>query len=276
MLKKLLKYDFLSIKRFVIPLLLLTPAVAFAIGMIGYLGNRIHNSVVEIGLETMYVIGLIALFLSIALLPVLLIVRYYIGMFGDAGYVTLLLPVPRKLLLLSKVLYAVILTTGYLVVAFFSIGFAFFVTQTILYPGHTIFYAFHLTLASVKGLSLGFLGDFNAGVAVELVFYVIFLVTFIINLFYTGVTLGAVVFQGKAKIGGAIGFCIAAYMAWSLIKTLIEAIPTMILVTGDAEELLGSSFFFFVWIAETVLYACFSVGLFFLNARLIDRKLNLA
>ena len=274
MLKKLLKYDFLSIKRFAIPLLLLTPAVAFAVGMIGYLGNRIHNAIVDIGLEMMYVIGLIALFLSVALLPVLLVVRYYIGMFGDAGYGTLLLPVPRKLLLLSKVLYALILTTAYLIVAFFSIGFAFFVPQT-LYIGHTIFYAFRLTLECVKGLSLGVLGVFNAGVAVELVFYVIFLVTFIINLFYTGVTLGAVVFQGKAKIGGAIAFCIASYMAWSLIKTAIEAIPTMILVTSDTEELLGSSFFLFVWIAETALYAIFSVALFFFNARLIDRKLNL-
>ena len=274
MLKKLLKYDFLSIKRFAIPLLLLTPAVAFAVGMIGYLGNRIHNAIVDIGLEMMYVIGLIALFLSVALLPVLLVVRYYIGMFGDAGYGTLLLPVPRKLLLLSKVLYALILTTAYLIVAFFSIGFAFFVPQT-LYIGHTIFYAFRLTLECVKGLSLGVLGVFNAGVAVELVFYVIFLVTFIINLFYTGVTFGAVVFQGKAKIGGAIAFCIASYMAWSLIKTAIEAIPTMILVTSDTEELLGSSFFLFVWIAETALYAIFSVALFFFNARLIDRKLNL-
>ena len=274
MLKKLLKYDFLSIKRFVIPLLLLTPAVGVVFGLIGYAANRIESQLIQMGLMTMYVFGMIAMVLSVALLPVLLIARYYSGMFGDAGYVTLLLPVSRKQLLLSKVLYALILMAGYLVVAFFSLGFAFNASRTI-GSGHTIFYAFRLTFNSVKGLSFLVLGGFNAAVAVEMVLYVVFLLAFIINLFYTGVTLGAAVFQGKTKIVGAIGFCVASYLIWSVIKTAIEAIPTAIIVTSDAETLLNSPFFLIFWIAETALYACFSVLLFFLNSRLIDRKLNL-
>ena len=273
MLKKLLKYDFLSIKRFAIPLFLLTPAVAFAVGMIGYLGNRIPNAIVDLGLTTMYVIGLIALFLSVALLPVLLIVRYYSGMFGDAGYTTLLLPVSRKLLLFSKVLYALIMMLGYLLVAFFSIGFAFCVPQTA-NSGHTIFYAFSLTFNLVKGMFTMF-GGFSAGGFVAFIFYLLFLLTFLLNLFYTGVTLGAAIFQGKAKVAGAIAFCVASYMIWSVIKTAIEAIPTAIIASRGVEAMMNATVLRIFLIAELALYAGFSVALFFFNARLIDRKLNL-
>ena len=93
----------------------------------------------------------------------------------------------------------------------------------------------------------------------------------------SGVTLGAAIFQGRAKIGGAILFCVVSYLVWSVIKTSIEAIPTAILVANGAEEvLLNSTVLLIFLIGETLLYAGFSVGLFFLNARLIDRKLNLA
>ena len=273
MLKKLLKYDFLSIKRFVIPLLLLTPAVGFAVGMAGYAGGKIEYELIQMGLLTMYVFGSIALVLSLALLPVLLIIRYYSGMFGDAGYITLLLPVSRKQLLLSKLLNAIILMFVYMIVAFFSLGFAFCVPQTI-ESGHTIFYSIPLAFEFVKGLFFYF-GGFSAGSAVAFVFYLLFLLTFIFSLFYTGVTLGTVIFQGKAKIAGAIGFCIASYMIWSLIKTAIEVIPTLILLTNDAEAMLNATVLRIFLVVEIALYAIFSVILFFLNSRLIDRKLNL-
>ena len=273
MLKKLLKYDFLSVKRFVLPLMLLTPAASFVFGMIGYIANLIDSPVVQMGLMTMYVISLIALFLSVTLLPVLLIVRYYSGMFGDAGYVSLLLPVSRKLLLLSKVLYALILMLWYLLFAFFSIGFAFCVPDTA-HSGHTIFYAYVLAFDLVKGLFTTF-GGFSAGGLVAFVFYLIFMMTFLLNLFYTGVTLGAAIFQGKAKVAGAIAFCVASYMIWSVIKTAIEAIPTAIIVSRGVEAMMNATVLRIFLIAEMALYAGFSVLLFFLNSRLIDRKLNL-
>ena len=268
-----MKYDFLSIKRYLIPLLILTPSVAFVFGMIGYAGNRIETPLVQMGLMTMYVIGLVALVLSVALLPVLLILRYYMGMFGDAGYITLLLPVSRKMLLLSKILYAVILMAGYVVIAFFSLGFAFFAPQTI-GSGHGIFYSFTMSFEFVKGLFY-YVGGSSAGGVVAIVFYLLFLLTFMFSLFYTGVTMGAAIFQGKAKIAGSIGFCIASYLMWSVVKTAIEAIPTAILVTTDAESFTDPKVLLIFFIAETLLYAGFSVGLFFLNSHLIDRKLNL-
>lgn len=273
MLKKLLKYDFLSIKRYLIPLLILTPSVAFVFGMIGYAGNRIETPLIQMGMMTMYGLGILALVLSVALLPVLLIIRYFTGMFGDAGYITLLLPVPRKMLLLSKVLNAVILMGGYVVVAFFSIGFAFFVPSTY-GSGYGIFFAFKLSFEFVKGL-LNYVGGSSAGVVVAIVFYLLFLLTFMFSLFFTGVTMGAAIFQGKAKIAGSIGFCVVAYFAWSVIKTAIEAIPTAILVTSGAESITDPKVLLIFFIAETLLYAGFSVGLFFLNSHLIDRKLNL-
>ena len=273
MLRKLLKYDFLSIRRYLIPLLILTPVVGFAFGMIGYAGNRIETPLVQMGLMTMYVIGLVALVLSVALLPVLLILRYYMGMFGDAGYITLLLPVSRKMLLLSKILYAVILMAGYVVIAFFSLGFAFFAPQTI-GSGHGIFYSFTMSFEFVKGLFY-YVGGSSAGGVVAIVFYLLFLLTFMFSLFYTGVTMGAAIFQGKAKIAGSIGFCIASYLMWSVIKTAIEAIPTAIIVRNGADTLMDPKVLLIFLLGETLLYAGFSVGLFFLNSHLIDRKLNL-
>ena len=43
----------------------------------------------------------------------------------------------------------------------------------------------------------------------------------------------------------------------------------------DAEALMSATVLWIFLIAEMALYVGFSVGLFFLNAHLIDRKLNL-
>lgn len=274
MLKKLLKYDLLSLKRYLIPLFLLTPAVSLALGMLGYAASAVENQLIHIGLQTMYVFGMIALVLSLGLLPVLLVVRYYTGLFGDAGYLTLLIPAPRKIMLLSKVLNGLALMLIYLAAAFFSVAFAFgapFAEAL----GRNPFYAFSVAFDFVRGLFAAIPGGFSALFAVEFVVYLIFLLTFVFNLFYTAVTLGAVVFQGKWKIGGAILFCVVSYMIWSMIKTILEAIPGAILMSVSPESLTSPVVFQVFLIAEAALYAGFSVGLFFFNARLIDRKLNL-
>lgn len=274
MLKKLLQYDFLSLKRFLIPLFLLTPAVSLAVGLVGFAAAKVNNQLISISLQTLYVFGMIALFLSVALLPVLLIVSYYTGLFGDAGYLTLLLPVSRRTMLLSKVLSALLLMLGYLVVAFFSIGFALGAPSTEAL-GHGPFYAYSITFSFIRSLCSSVPGGFSAWIVVEFIFYLLFLLTFMFNLFYTGVTLGSAIFQGKAKIGGAILFCIVAYVIWSMIKTLIEAIPGMIIITTSPDALVSPVTFQIFLCAEMALYAGFAVGLFFFNARMIDRKLNL-
>ena len=79
MLKKLLKYDFLSLKRFLIPLYLLTPVLALFAGMLSWITNRTDNVVVTLGLNSIYLFSIVALILSVALLPVLLVVYYYRG-----------------------------------------------------------------------------------------------------------------------------------------------------------------------------------------------------
>ena len=111
---------------------------------------------------------------------------------------------------------------------------------------------------------------------VEFVIYLIFLLSFVFNLFYTGVTLGAAIFQGKARIGGAVLFCFISYMIWSAIKTIVEGLllgGTILIFSVDA--MMSAETFRFFLIVEAVLYAGFSVGLFFFNAKMIDKKLNL-
>ena len=275
MLKKLLYYEYLSVRRYLLPLLALTPAFALIVGLIGYASSRVENAVIQISLSTMYVFAMIALVLSVGLLPVLLVVRYWSGLYGDSGYLTLLLPVSRKKILLSKVLGSIVMTLIYLVVAFFSIGFAY--GASLAYAmGHGPFYAFSVTFETIKALFSTVPGGVSAFMVVEFVIYLIFMLSFMFNLLYTGVTLGAAIFQGKARIAGAVLFCFVSYTIWSTVKTIIEGLLSGgIILLFSLDAMMDAATFQFFLIVEAVLYAGFSVGLFFFNAKMVDKKLNL-
>ena len=275
MLRKLLKYDFLSLKRYLIPLYSLTPVLALLAGMISWLSNRVDQSLVVLGLNTIFLFSVVLLILSVALLPVLLVVSYYKGLYSDTGYLTLLLPVKRRLLILSKLICALLSILVYIVVAFFSIGFVSCAGTAALMQ-HNPFYAYTIFFRAV--------GDFLTStplnpvlLAIEGLIYLLVWLILEFSNYYFGVTLGAVVFQGKGKIWGGILFCIAVDTAVSIVLSLIEfAISGGIIGVGSVSAFESALTLQIFLIVGIVLRLAAAVGVYFLNVRMTEKKLNLA
>ena len=274
MLKKLLKYDFLSLKRFLIPLYLLTPVLALFAGMLSWITNRTDNVVVTLGLNSIYLFSIVALILSVALLPVLLVVYYYRGLYSDTGYLTLLLPVKRRQLILSKLLCAFLSITAYIIVAFFSFGIAFFAGPAAIL-GRNPFYAYSLFFSTV--------GDFLAStplhpvlLAIEGLIYLLVWLLLEFSNYYLGVTLGAVVFQGKGKIWGGVLFCFVTDTAVSSVLSLIEiAVAGGVFGLGGLSAMEDPATLQVFLIGGIVLRLAVAIGVTIFNIRMTEKKLNL-
>ena len=275
MLRKLLKYDFLSLKRYLIPLYCLTPVLALLAGMISWLTTKIRQPLVILGVQSIFWFLVVALFLSVALLPVLLVVSYYKGLYSDTGYLTLLLPVKRRLLILSKLICAFFSLLVYIAVAFFSFGFML-TAGTAAALGRNPFYAYVIFFRSI-GEILATAPVHPALLVFELLVYIFVWLLLEFSNYYFGVTLGAVVFQGKGKIWGGILFCIAVDTAVSLVLSLIEfAISGGIIGVGSASAFENSLTMQIFLLVGIVLSLAAAVGVYFLNVRMTEKKLNLA
>lgn len=275
MLRKLLKYDFLSIRRYLIPLLLLTPALSLVAGMISWLSVRSEQPLVTLGLKSIFYFSVFALVLSVALLPVLLVVRYYTGLYSDSGYLTLLLPVQRKKLIFSKLLCAFLSELGYLAVAFFSFVFALGAGSAAV-AGRNPFYGYALIFGAIRDFLQTapvhtplFVGEILAYVFVWLILQ--------FSILYLGVTLGAVIFQGKGKIWGGVLFCFVTNSAVSTLLSLIEiAISGGVIGVGSVSALESGTTLQVFFAVEILLRLGISVGLYFFNVRMTEKKLNLS
>lgn len=275
MLKKLLKYDFLSLKRYLIPIGLLTPVLALFAGMLSWISTRAEQPLVTLGLNSIFLFSVVALVLSVALLPVLLVVYYYRGLYSDTGYLTLLLPVKRRQLILSKLLCTFLSITAYIVVAFFSFGFAFF-AGTAAAMGRNPFYAYYLFFTVVKEF-LTSTPLHPVLLAIEGLIYLLVWVLLEFSNYYLGVTLGAVVFQGKGKIWGGVLFCIVTDTAVSTVLSLIElAISGGVFGIGSVSAFESPVVLQVFLIVGIVLRLAVAVAVTIINIRLTEKKLNLA
>ena len=93
---------------------------------------------------------------------------------------------------------------------------------------------------------------------------------------YLGVTLGAVVFQGKGKIWGGILFCVVTESAVSTVLSLIEfAFSGGILGIGGVDAFDSPVIFQVFLIGGIVLRLAVAIGVTIFNIRMTEKKLNL-
>ncbi len=273
MLKKLLKYDFLSIRRFLIPLLLFTPVLSgiggFLFWITTFMGPK--QILFSLGLSSMIGFVILALVLSVAVLPIMLVIRYYSGLYSDSGYLTLMLPVKRRTMIFSKLLCAFLAEASYLVVLFFSVVFVF---GGIANAGNP-FRGYAMVLVDI----MNFISDLSGQTAlilIEIILYVLVWIVLQFSILYLGVTLGAAIFQGKGKVWGSVLFCFVTNSAVSTFISLVE-----LAISGGFAGLMsmqalenGLPMQFFLLI-EILMRIGISVGLYFFNVRLTEKKLNL-
>ena len=273
MLKKLLKYDFLSIRRFLIPLLLFTPVLAGFAGLLFWLTTFLgpRQILLSLGLSSMFGFAVFALVLSAAVLPIMLVIRYYSGLYSDSGYLTLMLPVKRRTMIFSKLLCAFLCELAHITVLFFSVVFVFGAIANAGNPFSgfvTVWIDVIRFIASLSGQT--------ALLIIEIIVYVLVWIVLQFSILYLGVTLGAVIFQGKGKVWGSVLFCFVTNSVVSTFLSLVELALSSSIIGAMSVEALENGFPAQLFLLiEILMRIGISIGLYFFNVHLAEKKLNL-
>ena len=128
MWKKLLKYDFRSVKRFGLPILIVILAAGLlgAVSIVGIIWSLRVNTVLTSLLTTVFalMISFVFLVISIAVtgIGVAILVDYYKTLVTDEAYLTFTLPVRPREILWSKLLNSCVWSTLVVVASLFVGG----------------------------------------------------------------------------------------------------------------------------------------------------------
>lgn len=144
MLGKLLKYDFRSLSRIILPATLLaaattvlgTGALRLIIRVLAEGDASFVRSAVTVGLVLVVIASVLALIAYSVVTTIFIYARFYKNFFTDEGYLTFTLPVKTHTLLLSKLITYMVwsLICGIATLAFF----AFFVSFGAVYDGSLV------------------------------------------------------------------------------------------------------------------------------------------
>lgn len=119
MVKKLIKYDFSSYLRLLLPVQLVLIGIA-ALNRIIQLFEDTSSSVYNIIFVSSLVLYFIAIAVCLLLTTIVAIVRFYQGMYTNEGYLTHTLPVTPSQHIFAKLIISVIFDIGSLVAVFLS------------------------------------------------------------------------------------------------------------------------------------------------------------
>ncbi len=266
MLKKLMKYEFLSMRKTALFVLLSIVAVSLLAMGLGFLLPPLFQS--DAALAALLFIPLVLLYggliLAQGVLAVvflfLVIYRFFTTTFTDEGYLTLMLPVKRRTLLFSKELFAYLMALVTLILVFSSIA---------------------LSLFPVAGDVLGdVLHELFFSETMKSAFGVLTTITTVLSIFvvsaayvavaYAAVTVGSTVMQ-KQKLLGSVLFGFIAVLLTNTLKNL-TAFPLTLLMNDAASYELA---FFLSSLVNLLLHAALAVGAHFLSEATLGKNLNL-
>ncbi len=257
MLKKLIRYELLSIKTPLRISLILLPSL----GVIGFFAAWLMTSVPDlflmISVGAIFGASMLGLFFAAFLAPCLLIIRYYQSYFTDEGYLTMMLPVSNKQKTFAKLLVASCVSLGTGLIAILSLM--------------LVITGFNLGVGGRFWLTVLFAGVDPLLLTAYLIEIFLSLIATAISqiiIFYVSITLGAVVFS-KNKLLGAVIFYFVVNAVISLATTLLNYLVIGLAFTaaeGGVHVLLIGTF---------LIYAGIAVGGYFYNLYLLNHKLNL-
>ena len=275
MVKKLFKYEWISARRFLVPLSLVVIGLS-VIARLMYLFDieSITSEPIALllglsqGLATTFnVLAIGALFL---ISQIMLVVRFYRNIVGQEGYLTLTLPVTPGMHVLVKTVFSVLVSLWNVILTVCALLLLGIGTET--------------ENDILLGIAQGF--DFlteNAG-GVNVAFYllealllVVVFFFFQFSLFYACIAVGQQ--MKKHRVLGAL----LSYAAWYIFKQILGVV-TIVSVTIFSEPLerfLETILLHFdVWMhigfaVVIVVYAALSVAFFLVSRFMLTKKLNL-
>lgn len=275
MLGKLLKHEFLSCGRKIVPVYLILIAASFLGKFFIWLSS--NNSFIDSIPSNFYVIitGLSSIFKFIYVVLILfvlvgtflfLIYRFYHQLFSDEGYLTLTLPVKPYQHVLSKLISCIVWTIFSVAIVSGSLGLILRTKESIEKFNEFKKDSLHLIdYVSVQlGISSGFL-------IAEIIIFIFIIIALKFLMIYSSITIGSC-FSSKNKI-------LTSIIAYIIIGSVIQAISFIIIVFSPTKlthiaSNIGEAFqtiFFLHGGLNIILCAIF----FFTSSYLLKNKTNL-
>lgn len=289
MLKKLLKYEFKSTAKTIIPLLLGTLALSVLSAILISINirnidstseNYVSSNALITLFTTLAVFSVIAIFAASMVLVIFLFARYYRNFFGDEGYLTFTLPAEPRTHLASKFIVGFTWTIiGSIVVFVAGCIIVFFGTAS---SGEIFNINLYNGILEVITALREYIGtsDFILYI-IEFILAMLFSACFKLLLIYLAITLGSTVAK-KHKILASIGFFLAINMVVSSITSTIASLFLMNSFSGFNESTDSDVIFktlqdlpHTMFLFSIIITIAFSVGAFILNSHLLKKNLNL-
>ncbi|MFC3749971.1 hypothetical protein [Paenibacillus sp. GCM10012306] len=227
MLKKLIKYDFKSTMRYMIPLYViillftvLARLVTHVSGFEGLLGF------IPIVIKLTYELMLAA---AIIITYILQAVRYYSHLVTDEGYLTFTLPTAIRNLTISKLVTAVSWNLATMLLVLTSIGIVFYSEENKRAFTAAVEELFQQGAGSGSGSGL------NTTMTILLVCIIFIITSLTIHLFiYTSIALGQVL-MSKNRLAGTFVAGIVIYISIQLLMVVI-LLPIMFMLDLNTED----------------------------------------
>lgn len=291
MLGKLIKHDFRSLSRILLPtqLAILGATVIATAGFAFNMRTELVASMQNTGIQIlrliagfMSVIMLLAIIAASFLVAFIIFQRFYKNFMCDEGYLTFTLPVTTAQLLWSKLITAMLWSLISSVVIFICVNiFILFGTST----SSFINLEFYRQLGEFCSKSMNMMGGKLVLPAIELVVLTIISAAFNILHIYLSLIIGGVVSQ-KHKLLAGIGFYFAINIAVGILSTIgqflisgsfintMNTMPDGNIMPAEGFGMVISAMQPFV-LFYFILTAALTVGFFILSHYLLKNKLNL-
>ena len=274
MLKKLLKYDFLSAFK----VWWIAAVTSFGLSFLGGYAVTLIRSprdlpdVVDSSAGLMLFISIFSLFAFVTLSEIIILVRYYKNFFTDEGYLTFTLPVKTGNLINSKLIMGVVVTVSTLIVLAFNIciilGIGFFDK---IFNKEFFKYVFEIIDAAISEF-----GVYLFVYKLEAIVIFILASAFSLLLMFCCIALASLITR-KGRVATAIAIYYGVNCVLSFVMEMVmifgvrgigirlEALSDKVLYPTVAVILL----------AIILLFGLASVMLYTLQYFMVDRKLNL-
>lgn len=277
MLKKLLKYDFISIFKY----WGLSAAGSFALSIIGGLCTIIlyHDEIMPDILTgsagVLLAISIFGICAFLALSTILIFTRFYKNFFSDEGYLTFTLPVKRSHLLNSKLISSVVMTyMSFLVLMLDTI------IIDVIYPDRAgileFWEEFFASLIRLFEKTFEVYGVFAIIYAIEIAILMIMFTVFPILLIFCCITFASVVAK-KAKILAAVGFyyLVQCVIGVFMFFFMLFGGDSIYMLFSNASEEIYPTLFALMLFMLILIGATFLTILYTVQYWMLDRRLNL-
>ena len=278
MFSKLFKYDFRSVKRIGLPVLLIgwgvialsTAGMALFSWMLGAFHGEFELAMASIGLVLTMMMGVMVLYGVAFAIPIAIYVDFYKTLITDQGYLTFTLPVKASHILLSKLLNGFIWTVLSMLTSYGGfLGIVF---------GAGLGFGGAEEMGSMlEGMYLVFTLGGEEGIFSSILMFLLAIV-YMVNsllLIFMAIFFGSVIAK-KNKLFAAVGCVFGVNFIYSMV---VSVAMIMILVFSSAIGAVVDNMSVVLNLSlgiGTVLLAGLCVLFYFLTKHMMERKLNLA